>query len=103
MSLRLGGPMKSPPWVVVVIHSSVPQRSICIGTSPPAQKPKISADIAASGYTLRVYAGPNGGVEGPRRSARFEPRVHTVFQRPRRHYRPSRPLQRLLERTQASP
>jgi len=34
----------------------------------------------------------NEEVEGPRSSARMEPRAHTVFQRPRRHYRLSRPL-----------
>lgn len=84
MSLRLGGPRKSPPWVVVVTHSSVPQRSIWIGTNPPAQKPKRSADIAASGYKLRVYAGPNGEVEGAPRSALQAPRAHTVLPRPRR-------------------
>jgi hypothetical protein len=33
----------------------------------------------------------NGEVEGPPRSAQSEPRVHTVFQHPRRHYRLSRP------------
>jgi len=32
----------------------------------------------------------NGEVEGPPRSARLEPRVHTVFPHPRRHYRLSR-------------
>jgi hypothetical protein len=32
----------------------------------------------------------NGEVEGPRRSAQSEPRVHTVFPHPRRHYRLSR-------------
>jgi len=32
----------------------------------------------------------NGEVEGPPWSARLEPRVHTVFPHPRRHYRPSR-------------
>ena len=32
----------------------------------------------------------NGEVEGPRRSARSEPRGHTVFAHPRRHYRLSR-------------
>src|ERR1700728_106488 len=34
---------------------------------------------------------PNGEVEGPRAGARSEPRVHTVFLHPRRHYRLSRP------------
>src|SRR5262249_25348028 len=38
----------------------------------------------------------NGEVEGPRTAARLEPRVHTLFQHPRRHYRSSRTLQRLL-------
>src|SRR5215469_4482644 len=33
---------------------------------------------------------PNGEVEGPPRSAHQAPRVHTLFQRPRRHYRLSR-------------
>src|SRR5262245_36756944 len=33
---------------------------------------------------------PNGEVEGPRARARLEPRVHTVFPHPRRHYRLSR-------------
>src|SRR5580698_668152 len=33
---------------------------------------------------------PNGEVEGPPRSARLEPRVHTLFPHPRRHYRRSR-------------
>src|SRR4029077_11895220 len=32
----------------------------------------------------------NGEVEGPRRSVRLEPRVHTLFPHPRRHYRLSR-------------
>src|ERR1700683_4263697 len=32
----------------------------------------------------------NGEVEGPPRSAQMEPRVHTVFPHPRRHYRASR-------------
>src|SRR5215469_2085374 len=32
----------------------------------------------------------NGVVEGPRRSVRLEPRVHTIFPHPRRHYRLSR-------------
>src|ERR1700693_95730 len=30
---------------------------------------------------------PNGEVEGPHRSDRLEPRVHTVFQHPRPNYR----------------
>src|SRR5215475_1584747 len=33
---------------------------------------------------------PNGEVEEPARSARLEPRVHTVFRYPRRYYRLSR-------------
>jgi len=33
----------------------------------------------------------NGEVEGPGTGARSEPRAHIVFQRPRRHYRLSRP------------
>jgi hypothetical protein len=44
-----------------------------------------------------VFVRSNREVEGPRRSARLEPRVHTAFQHPRRHYRPSRPLRRLLD------
>jgi hypothetical protein len=40
---------------------------------------------------------PNGEVEGPPASARSEPRVHTLLPHPRRHYRFSRPLQRLLD------
>jgi hypothetical protein len=32
----------------------------------------------------------NGEVEGPRATARTEPRAHTAFPRPRRHYRASR-------------
>ena len=33
----------------------------------------------------------NGEVEGPHTGVGLEPRVHTVFRRPRRHYRDSRP------------
>ena len=42
--------------------------------------------------------GSNGEVEGPHRSARSEPRAHTVFQRPRRHYRASRPPPTIVRR-----
>jgi len=37
---------------------------------------------------------PNGEVEGLPRGAQLEPRVHTVFPHPRRHYRRSRSLRR---------
>src|SRR2546429_4467595 len=40
----------------------------------------------------------NGEVEGPPRSARSEPRVHTVFPHPRRHYRVSRPPPTIVRR-----
>jgi hypothetical protein len=39
---------------------------------------------------VRSQLPSNGEVEGPHRSARSEPRVHAVFQHPRRHYRRSR-------------
>src|SRR5580700_6431801 len=42
---------------------------------------------------------PNGEVEGPHRSARSEPRGHTVFSHPRRHYRLSRPPPTIVRRT----
>src|SRR5579862_7120281 len=40
--------------------------------------------------------GSNGEVQGPHDSTRLETRVHTVAPHPRRHYRASRSLQRLL-------
>jgi len=49
------------------------------------------------GGTELSKATSNGEVEPPRRGARLEPRVHTFFPHPRRHYRLSRTLQRLLD------
>src|SRR5207237_8815993 len=45
--------------------------------------PTTTADI--------IYVTPNGEAERPRAGAGLEPRAHTFFQRPRRHYRLSRP------------
>src|ERR1700680_4358023 len=47
-----------------------------------------TCEEGSRGNALHVPS--NGEVEGPRRSARLEPRAHTVFPRPRRHYRLSR-------------
>ena len=44
----------------------------------------------------------NGEVEGPLAAVRSEPRAHTVFSRSRRHYRPSRTLQRWLDGFEAA-
>jgi hypothetical protein len=41
----------------------------------------------------------NGEVEGPPRSDRLEPRVHTVFRHPRRDYRVSRHPPTIVGRT----
>ena len=45
-----------------------------------------------------VSMAPNGEVEGPHAGARLEPRVHTVFSHPRRHYRRSRPPPTIVRR-----
>ena len=54
-----------------------------MSNSPPTQKPKRVESIAASGYTLRDCAGPNGEVEGPDDHARQGPRAHTFSRVPR--------------------
>ena len=41
-------------------------------------------NIRALGIGTAYLRQPNGEVEGPRRGARYAPRAHTVFQRPRR-------------------
>src|SRR4029077_11115718 len=58
-------------------------RSKVVSIGTPEESP--SPESIASGHVTS-----NGEVEGPPRSARLEPRVHTVFQHPRRHYRASR-------------
>ena len=40
----------------------------------------------------------NGEAERPRAGVRLEPRAHTAFQRPRRHYRSSRPAPAIVRR-----
>src|SRR6267143_954507 len=44
----------------------------------------------------------NGEVEGPRADARLEPRAHSSYPRPRRHYRPSRPPPTIVRRPVAA-
>jgi hypothetical protein len=53
-------------------------------------------------YARAPSVTPNGEVEGPRESVRSEPRVHTVFPHPRRHYRLSRPPPTIVRRTGAT-
>ena len=61
---------------------------------------EIKHDLEQEGESQRRgHVSSNGEVEGPRAGARLEPRVHTVFPHPRRYYRISRTLQRLLERS----
>ena len=59
------------------------QRTRAIGQ---AKRPREARAVGHA--TTQVPS--NGEVEGPHRSARSEPRVHTLFPHPRRHYRPSR-------------
>ena len=64
------------------------------GSEPAAGQPTTKAapkEPVKNARESRDIAAPNGEVEGPRRSARLEPRAHTAFPRPRRHYRLSRP------------
>src|SRR5438270_5112834 len=58
--------------------------------APPHPRGRYTAGID---LTTEERASLSAYVEGPRTSARLEPRVDTVFPHPRRHYRLSRPLQ----------
>ena len=54
--------------------------------------PNLTRPVSALIFTPIILraASSNGLAERPRRSARLEPRVHTLFSHPRRHYRASR-------------
>src|SRR6266403_3246823 len=49
-----------------------------------------SAILTSRAMSGAVLVRPSGEAERPRRTAGLEPRVHTVFRHPRRHYRFSR-------------
>ena len=78
---------------------------VCVGARPALEQrcrqphaPKECAKRRVFGscsellmsFKTSLVADSNGEVEGPPRSARLEPRVHTLVPHPRRHYRLSR-------------
>src|SRR5579862_6389777 len=76
----------SPPWLDAyesLTHRRAYQRSLGLHAF------SLSTTCVKE-YGTVLSLPPNGEVEGPRAGARLEPRVHTVFQHPRRHYRASR-------------
>jgi len=73
-----------------------PSRARCVAsqdsrrTGERPQRRQWPATQLPRSEDAEVMQPSNGEVEGPPRSAQSEPWVHTVFQHPRRYYRPSR-------------
>ena len=70
--------------------------------TPHSQVVQDSVHRGVSGFAHGAKVTPNGEVEGPDDHARLEPRAHTVFPRPRRHYRVSRTPPTMVRRLWSS-
>ena len=89
-------------WVMAIAPGFALEYCASKQTFSPERYEPLGVEILGMECPEPHDVAPNGEVEGPDDHARLEPRAHTVFPRPRRHYRASRTPPTIVRRPRES-